>query len=303
VLESCPFDSNAQDLSQSPRDHLVTIRVSAFDKSGSPLIVLRKEHLRLFEDGVQQEILTMVEQPPTPLSVAFLIDNSISMSRSRPLVKSISSRLIDSVIRPGEDVGSVISFTSRPKVEQDFTDSPVKMREAIDRIEDSRKQAAPPTTSIYDSLWFVCQEALNRTSDKSRRAVIVVSDCEETSSTKTPKDVGRQAIQSSVAIYAICFGGTFARSRGGVLRSDGRSALRELSTMSGGRVFIPTDHSDLISGIRRINHQLRTQYAITFRSTSKKGPGFRKVMLEVASPELRSLGVELEYQHGYVRSN
>src|ERR1700694_1147190 len=72
---------------------------------------LRKEDIRVLEDGQPQEVFTFQQSTDLPLSIAILIDTSQSEERTLPDEKSAARGFLEAVMHPGRDEAAVVSFT------------------------------------------------------------------------------------------------------------------------------------------------------------------------------------------------
>jgi VWFA-related protein len=113
----------------------VSVLFTAQDKNRRLLTDLKQEDVRLLEDGKPQEITAFARQVDLPLSLAILIDTSISQTRTLPEEKSAAKAFLESIIRPTKDEVSIISFTGETTLEQGLTNNIARLRRAIDRVE------------------------------------------------------------------------------------------------------------------------------------------------------------------------
>src|SRR6185369_2561345 len=111
--------------------NLTNIFFTAADKNKRFISNLKAEDIRVLEDGQQQEIFTFQQNIELPLSIAILIDTSISEERTLPDEKIAAQAFLESVMRPNKDEAAVISFTGDTTLEQGFTGSIERLRRAI----------------------------------------------------------------------------------------------------------------------------------------------------------------------------
>src|SRR3954463_787079 len=114
---------------------LTNILFTAVDKQKRFVTTLKQEDITISEDGQPQQVFTFARQTDLPLSLAILVDTSISEERSLPIEKAAASTFIDAVIRPDKDEAAVISFTGESTLEQNLTGSASRVRRALDRVE------------------------------------------------------------------------------------------------------------------------------------------------------------------------
>jgi Ca-activated chloride channel family protein len=291
---------------------LTNILFTAVDKQKRFVTTLKQEDIRVTEDGQPQEIFTFARQTDLPLSLAILIDTSISEERTLPLEKAAASSFVDAVLRPDKDEMAVISFTGESTLEQGLTGSASRVRSALNRVEfvppsgyigsgqvagtppiSGQNQQTQGSTAIWDAIWVTSDEVLSQTSDKTRRAIILLTDGHDSSSQKKMDDAIDRALKSDAVIYAIGIGDEYY---GGV----NKGTLRKVSERTGGRAFFPEDESELRAAFAQIQLELRSQYLVAYTPTNRSKDGtFRRVQIEVVNPELRKQTLRLTYRQGY----
>lgn len=292
--------------------NLTNVLFTAADKQKRFVTTLRREDVRILEDGQPQEIFTFARQVDLPLSIAIMVDTSASEERTLPIEKDAAKAFIDAVIRPEKDEAAVVSFTGEATLEQGLTSSVARLRRALDRVEFvppsgyiGNGQVIPGTppisdqslagsTAIWDSIWITADEVLSNSSDKTRRVIILLTDGEDTSShLKKLGDAIDRAVKTDVVIYAIGIGDQYM---GGI----NEGVLRKVSERTGGRAFFPRSERDLQAAFAQIQLELRSQYLIAYSPTNKNRDGsYRHVQIEIANPELRKENVRLSYRQGY----
>ena len=139
------------------------------------------------------------------------------------------------------------------------------------------------------------EDLLSKTPEGTRRAIVLLSDGDDTSSTIKRQDVIDFAVKSDVVIYSI--GIRDAGFPDGKLDSG---ALKKVSDRTGGRVFFPTQASDLQAAFSQIDQELRSQYLVGYSPTNKNHDGsYRRIRIDVINPELRKTKPQLLYRQGY----
>jgi Ca-activated chloride channel homolog len=294
--------------------NLTNILFTAVDKQKRFITTLRREDIRILEDGQPQEIFTFQQQADLPLSLAIVIDTSVSEEMTLPTEKEAASAFVDAVIRPAKDEAAVLTFTGETTLELGLTGSIPRIRRALNRVEfvapsgyigggatvgigtppiSDTQQNIAGSTAVWDAIWVTADEVLSETSDKTRRAIILLTDGVDSSSQKKLDEAVEQAIKRDVLIYSIGIGDDY---RGGI----NKDALRKVSERTGGRAFFPEDDADLRAAFAQIQRELREQYLIAYSPTNKNRDGtFRKVLIEVTNPELRKQNLKLTYRQGY----
>jgi VWFA-related protein len=291
---------------------LTNILFTAVDKQKRFITTLKQEDIRVTEDGQPQEIFTFARQTDLPLSLAILIDTSISEERTLPAEKAAASSFVDAVLRPNKDEMAVISFTGESTLEQGLTGSAARVRSALDRVEfvppsgyvsgvgtvgtppiSGQNQSTQGSTAIWDSVWVTSDEVLSQTSDKTRRAIILLTDGYDTSSQQKIDAAIDRAVKVDAVVYAIGIGDEYY---GGV----NKGILRKISERTGGRAFFPENEVELSDAFAQIQLELRSQYLVAYTPTNRNKDGsFRRVQIELSNPELRKQNLRLTYRQGY----
>jgi Ca-activated chloride channel family protein len=292
--------------------NLVNTLFTAIDKDRHYLTSLAAGDIAIFENDVSQPISLFERETERPLSLVLLIDTSDSQRGVLSEEKNAARAFVDSVIRPDKDRAAVVSFTGVAKVEQGPTNELSRLHRGIAQVkieispENERRIASgddplpkeqDPSgyTGIWDSMWMAVNDLLAKTPEGTRRAIVLLSDGDDTSSTIKRQDVIDLAVKSDVAVYSIAF--RDANFQEGKLDS---SALRKVSDRTGGRAFFPTQPSELESSFAQIDQELRAQYLIAYSPTNKNHDGsYRRVRIEVVNPALRQNKPQLLYRQGY----
>ncbi|HEV2862653.1 MAG TPA: VWA domain-containing protein [Pyrinomonadaceae bacterium] len=314
-----PDDAIDEDDVERVETDLTNVLFTAVDRNKRFVTSLKKEDVRVLEDGVEQQVFAFQRETDRPLSLAILIDTSASQERTLPEEKSAAQRFVDAVIRPSKDEVAVLSFTGETTLEQGLTGNPSRVRQAIDRIEfqlpsgylgggvavgvPGGRPGTPPisgdnqskagSTAIWDAIWVTASDVLSETSDKTRRAMILLTDGVDTSSGKKFDEAVQHALKADAIIYSIGIGDDF-------MQGVDRGSLNKLSERTGGRAFFPRSEEDLRSAFAQIQDELRSQYLIAYSPSNKAKDGsFRRVQIEVSNPDLLKMDLRLTYRQGY----
>ncbi|MFL6257655.1 MAG: VWA domain-containing protein [Pyrinomonadaceae bacterium] len=292
---------------------LTNVLFTAVDKSRRFVTSLKQDDIRVIEDGVEQKVFTFQRETDRPLSLAILIDCSASQERTLPEEKSAAQRFVDTVIRATKDEVAVLTFTGDATLEQGLTGSAARVRRAIDHVEftppsgyigggvlvgtppiSGDNQARAGSTAIWDAIWVTSREVLNESSDKTRRAIILLSDGVDTSSRLKLQEAVDSALKADAIIYAVGIGDSFS------FEGVDEGSMRKISERTGGRAYFPRNEDDLRSAFAQIQEDLRSQYLIAYSPSNKTKDGsFRKVQIDLVNPELKKQQLRLTYRQGY----
>jgi Ca-activated chloride channel family protein len=286
--------------------NLVNTVFIAVDRDRHFITTLKAEDLRIYENDTPQAISLFERETDRPLTLVILVDTSKSQERTLPDEKNAAKAFIRAVVRPEKDKVAVISFTGVPRVEQQLTENVSKLNRAIDQLrvelpannpncdEEKPVQEDPLCwTSIWDSVWESASEVLGQGDENSRRAVILLSDGDDTSSTIKRQDAIDAALKNNVAVYSIGIGDPERYK----VEQD---SLRKISDRTGGRAFFPRDEVELGRAFAQIQEELRSQYVIAYSPQNKLRDGsHRRIKMEIINPELRKQNLQLIYRKGY----
>src|SRR5712691_7617168 len=213
--------------------NLTNIFFTAAD-SNKRFISLKKEDIRVLEDGQPQEIFTFQQNIDLPLSIAILIDTSASEERTLPDEKAAARSFLEAVMRREKDEAAIVSFTGEVTLEQGFTGNIDRLRKAIDRVEfvppsgyigggvvvggtppiSDTNQILAGSTAIWDAVWATSNELLSDSSaENTRRTIILLTDGYDTISQVKMHEAIERAQKADALIYAIGIGDTY---QGGV---------------------------------------------------------------------------------------
>jgi len=290
----------------------VSVLFTAQDKDRRLLTTLKAEDVRIFESGKPQEISGFSRRIDLPLSLAILIDTSASQERTLPEEKAAAISFVEAVIRPAKDEVSVVSFTGESTLEQGMTNNLTRLRRAIDRVRfvapsgyigggviagtppiSGDNQAAVGSTAIWDAIWITSADVLGPAPEKTRRAIILLSDGVNTYGSKRLDDAVQAALKAEAVIYSIGVGDDFY---GGV----DRGVLNKISERTGGRAYFPRDESELRQAFKQIQEEMRSQYLIAYEPANSVLDGsYRKIEIQLANPEMQKQKIKITHRQGY----
>ncbi|HMQ03651.1 MAG TPA: VWA domain-containing protein [Pyrinomonadaceae bacterium] len=291
----------------------VNVLFTAQDKDRRLLLNLKPEDIRILENGTPQEITAFSRQVDLPLSLAILIDTSVSQQRTLPEEKAAAISFIESVVRPAKDEVAVVSFTGEATLEQGMTNNLTRLRRAVDRVQfvppsgyigggvtapgtppiSGRNQSIVGSTAIWDAIWVTAAEVLGPAPESTRRAIILLSDGDNTSGSKKIEEAVDAALRAEAVIYSIGIGDRFY---GGVVKGP----LNRISEQTGGRAYFPRDERELREAFKQIQEEMRSQYLLAYEpSNTEKDGSYRRIELQLVNPELQKQKIRLTHRQGY----
>ena len=255
---------------------LVTVGVRVTDSRGRDVTGLKAKDFSVFEDGYHRDI-AFFSNEAQPITLGILADRSSSMAYGNKLERSKdAARALVGGAREGSEF-FYIEFDEGVNVASDFTNERAEIISAIGRT------ALGGGTSLYDAI--IRGLALTDRAQRSRRALIVISDGTDQHSRYGLQQTVRLIRESEIQIFTI---GYFSReeeelfraAKAKVMRIDGkeldnpRVALEKVAEESGAAFFFPRSDKELTQAVREISEDLRTQYTIAFypREQSRANP-------------------------------
>ena len=236
----------------------VILWVTVTDKNDGPVADLAKENFTVLEDGIPQTIRDF-QLEDRPITMAIVLDSSGSMRDAMPEVHQAATGFVET-LRP-QDKALVIDFDDRVFLIQELTSDQTLLKEAVSSTE------ALGSTALYDALHAAFRKLCGI---EGRKAIVLLSDGDDTSSQLAYNRILEEAKAQSVLIYGIGLG------------EVRKSVLKELSEMTGGRSFFVAKANQLADVYRKIADELRRQYYLSYSTTNTKWDG-RFIKLEVKS--------------------
>src|SRR6476469_5800825 len=290
----------------------VNVHFTAQDKNHRLLTNLKPEDVRILENGQPQQISGFSRQVDLPLSLAILIDTSASQERTLPEEKEAAISFLESAVRPDKDEVSVVSFTGDSTLEQGMTNNLTRLRRSIEHVQfvppsgylgggvvsttppiSGSNQAVAGSTAIWDCIWVTSEEVLGPAPDKTRRAIILITDGYDTFSRKKLDDAARAAQKAEAVVYSIGIGDKFY---------DGvnKGVLEKISEKTGGRAYFPKDEIELREAFKQIQEEMRSQYLLAYEpSNPAKDGSYRTIEIQLVNPQLQKEKIKLTHRQGY----
>jgi Ca-activated chloride channel family protein len=190
---------------------LVNVTATVTDRSGRFVPGLTAQDFVLYEDGQPQEI-TLFESERVPVSLGIALDTSGSMLGEKIVAAQAAlNRFLVDLLGPQDEV-FLYRFDGRPELVQGWTEDRRSLSRALGSVKPNGG------TAMYDTV----AEAIPLAQSGSRRkkALIVISDGNDTSSRTGVAELQQAIRQTEVLVYAIgidASGGTsyVSPSRGG----------------------------------------------------------------------------------------
>lgn len=287
VLAAAVTTLEAQPQFKSQVD-LVLFTITVTDRDGRPVTGLAPDDVEIMEDGQRQSV-ALVAAETVPLDVILLVDASGSMKERLPVVREAARRFVGT-LRAG-DRASIASFTNTVRVLTDLTGETEALNAAIEALE------VHGHTALYDALYVVLRGLSTGAPERiRRRALVLLTDGDDTTSLNTYEEVLEFARVLDVAIYTVSLP---ERDRPADLRPGAQARLPptlgradfEMNTLAretGGRSYRALHSREIVPVYGHIVADLAHQYTVGYVSTNTARDGrFRKVTVRIPSrPEV-----------------
>jgi len=275
--------SPAADILKRPQDSLilgvnvdtVSILVTARNKKGDYISNLISNDFMVLEDGDEQPI-SYFKQDTVPVNVVFLVDASYS-------VNDVLPKIIDAAItfaghlRTGDKYSAVI-FAHKPIKILDWTDDLSSFQNILKNVKTFGK------TALYDSMEYVIDNMFEKVQGK--KAIIILSDGVDNSSTKSLARVMRLAAEREVTVYPIIHSfpqsqhfREMAKNSREKLQNvskyflayvDAQNEFLDLVARNGGRIIFSAGYTDLKNIYDVLVEELKNQYSLSYVPQAKK---------------------------------
>ena len=226
----------------------ITVVASVTDSSGKPVTGLNASNFTLREDGTTQTttVSSTGTGGGTALSLAVVIDHSGSVS-GQPLTdeKAAAKALVAQL--GASDAVAVFGFGDTVESVLDFTTDKTRINSAIDGIGGSG------STALYKAVVTVAQKLAPRS---GRKAIVLMTDGEDTVGGSSIQDAINQAKLAGAPIFPVGFG------------SVDTAVLTRLATETGGTYTPAANSSSLLSILQNIGAVIAAQYEISYTSSS-----------------------------------
>jgi VWFA-related protein len=269
--------------------NLVDVFVTARGKHNAIISDLTKDDFKVYEDGQEQKVAYFDKETNLPLTLGILIDTSGSMQNILDAEQDTASRFVRDIMRK-KDEAMVIGFDFDINLLADFTEDPSVLERAIHSARINAVAAGvgitPGTvpagqnggTDLYDAVYLACHDQLS--TQTGRKAIILLTDAEDTGSKLSLDDAIEAAQQTNTVIHVLRLSDEpFYFGMG--IGYTGASVARRMAEETGGREIEVRSEKSLDKAFDEITEELRSQYVLGYYPTDTKRDGtFRKIKVE-----------------------
>jgi VWFA-related protein len=238
---------------------VVPVRTTVRDGDGRPIRGLLERDFTVLDNGQHRPIRMFHADVVAPVTAAFLVDVSGSMSISRKMALAHEVVLhATQALRPGQDEAALFTFDTRVDERRPFSHHFGDLASVLLNIEPFG------ATSLYDMVAHTAKRI--QATPSAHAALVVVTDGFDTSSALSPGEVSAIASAAQVPIYVVA---TTATSDKAAVKDDDGPAkpygvdLRDLAAWSGGGVFVASSPSEAQAAAAALVRDLRHQYVLS----------------------------------------
>lgn len=287
---------------------VVQLNVGVVDKQGRPIINLSRKDFAVFEDNVQQKVLSF-EPSTSPFSLVLLLDMSSSTQGFRDPLKLSAFRFLDA-LSPDDRV-AIVAFREKTEVLSDFTGDRNKLGYAIKIAEGKGK------TELFKALAFALEKLSHE--GQRRKAIVVLTDgldipmmdadrtaaaAAETSETAIASvkpeastslnKVLNLADRMGVTIYPLALPSgdpkhiPYPTPQQIAIYTSARARLQTLADRTGGRLNAINKLEDMGRIYAEVAADMQTLYSVVYQSSNQlvRDGKWRAIRVDVVQPEL-----------------
>jgi Ca-activated chloride channel homolog len=250
--------------------NLVELPVAVLNKNGAPIGDLRQEDFTILENGKPQSITNFNFAANLPISVGVLIDHSTSMDKRIDQAKSAAVSFIKNIMKK-DDRAFIAGFASDPARSAVFVRDTNVLEEQVAALP---KPAG--STALYDAIVTGLYRFRGL---QGRKALIVVTDGEDTASRLEWDDMLEYARAARVPLYFIGIGiGPFGAGH----------RMKDLAEETGGVAYFVRGTTGLADTYKQLEQELRSQYLLSYHTQiARNDSAYRALEVKVNRPDAK----------------
>jgi VWFA-related protein len=283
---------------------VVTVDARLIQKDGRPISLpedVAKEHFKIWEDGVPQQIQS-VTISKAPITAVLLVE--FASTGYRFMYDALNaSYAFASNLQP-QDWVAVVAFDMKDHILVDFTQD----KQAIFGALNTLRIPGFSETNIFDAMYDTL-DRLDRI--PGRKELVVVASGRDTFSKLTLDQIMKKVkITPNVTIYTISTGAALrnwidtmygnnpdvSMAMMDYVQADNQ--MNTFAKMTGGHWYKPRMEGELPDIFREVAGSIRNQYTITYKPTNTKQDGtYRKLKVELVGPGDKPLEIKDQKNH------
>jgi Ca-activated chloride channel family protein len=264
---------------------LVTVPCQVTDSNGAAVTNLNREDFRLFDNGAPREIASLSREEDLPLALGIVIDISPSQNDLISSHEAAVRHFIEKTVRPG-DRAFVVTAAADVILRSEFTGGAHGLRQSL---ASSVGQPLGVPCGRYangrpicggTALWNAVYASARRIARfEGSKALLILSDGNDTGSTHTPEAALEAAQQANASIYAI----RYPDSVTGFTESE---PMRRMAELTGG-LLLRAPAGEPADMLQTIESDLRSRYVIGFYARGDES-GVHSIRTELSRPGLNA---------------
>ena len=254
---------------------LVLVPVLVTDREDRLITGLDKQHFKVFDDKVEQEITAFTSED-APVSIGLVFDCSGSMGSKLKNSRAAVSQFLRAA-NP-EDEFSLVTFNNHARLVIPFTDR-------IEEIENRLMFISPDgRTALLDAIYLSLNEMKH--ARNPRKAILIISDGGDNCSRYSTREVKNCIRESDVQIYSIGILEPWGIRDRSPEELAGPALLSEIAKLTGGRLFEVYDLNDLRGVAGKVGAALRNEYILGFAPGQMKHDGkYHRIQVKLDPPK------------------
>jgi VWFA-related protein len=254
---------------------LVLIPVTVTDLLQRPVLDLKKQNFRIFDDGVEQKISQFFTEE-SPVSVGMVFDASNSMRKKMDDSRQALTQFLR-MSTPGDEF-SLWKFSDRPQSVCPFTTNTAEIEDGLALIQSGG------WTSLFDALYLALNQMKRAT--HGTKALFVLSDGGDNNSRYTEGEIKNMIREADVRIFSISI-------------LDHSPTLERISDESGGRAYRAHKLDELPGMAAKLSDEIHSHYMLGYLPAKAQNDGkYHKVIVKLLPPA-GSPRVHVAWRRGY----
>ncbi len=236
----------------------VNLVLSATNHHGHFVRDLNPLDLVISDNGEAPDKITYFQtQTDLPLRVALVLDTSDSINYRFDVELKSAKGFLKKVLRPDRDAALIVGFNQTPTLVQPLTSDLRLLSHGLNSLK------ARGETALFDALALAADQLkpAERELSPVRRAIVLVTDGEDNRSHINLDQAVERALRAESVIYVV----NLKKYRVSEEDVDGDRIIEALANATGGAVLQTADNEDIAASFRKIEQELRSQYALGYR--------------------------------------
>lgn len=274
----------------------VSLSVTVLDQKGRAITGLKKEDFKVYENGVEQTIVSFSAED-SPISWGLVLDRSDMRRKVMDDVYHAAFHIISE--RADRDEAFLVAFDDQVEMVSDFTSDYGQLLNMLRRVRPGRRAA------LYDAVAF----GLDRIGQgKNRKKVLfVITDGGDDGSKTTFRQLLERASREGVPAYTVgltayTVGVTELqrpippRSKGGRWQGE----LKKLAEATGAHAHFPGDMTQCEDAMKAMVEEVGRQYRLEYYSNNPVRDGkWRKVTIVMTREGEKEVAKVVQSRTGY----